>query len=443
MMYYQLDDRARYLNPSDITIERGYTIEVFAEQLDAPSSILFTDSGDLLIVNSGYTSGNPSVSILNNGVFEVIADDFNFPLLGINYYEGLLYVSHRGVISTLTMDGNKQNILIGLPSYGDYSNCRVDFSSDGKLYFGVGTATNSGVVGADNLWVPQYSFFYDKPGAPIILNGQNFITKNILMSRDKEMISTGAFCPFGETNNPHEMRKAVIKAAGSILKMNIDGSGLELVAWGLRCPSYLKFYEDKLFVTNNGYDTRGSRPIANASDEFLLISEGSWYGFPDYSGSEPVTLPRFKPESSVQPEFLLACHPSIPAKPFSLFPPDSFLSGFDFNKDKSFGNIGDIYIAEFGSIQLSTISGLQQMFPTSGYKVSKINHSTGTISTFAMNKSGFPSYITREGGFGRPVDIAFGQDGAMYIVDMGINNRDNPNMILPNTGVIWRVTKDL
>lgn len=442
MRYYQTDSGVRYINTNDITIENGYKIEVFAEGLDAPGSIIFTTEGDLLITNSGYTSGNGAVLILRNGYFEVIADGFNMPLLGISYRNGLIYVAHKGYITTLRLDGSRQDIITGLPSYGDYSNCRVDFGMDGKMYFGVGTATNSGVVGTDNLWVNEYSFFCDRPGQPIILNGQNFSSDNILIANRAEKVETGAFKPFGETNSRYELVREVKRASGSILRANLDGTDIELVAWGLRCPAYLKFFYDQLYVTNNGYDVRGSRPIANAPDEFIQIVEGTWYGFPDFAGGEPVNSPRFTPNGGMMPELLLSCHPSVPPRPLALFPPDSYLVGFDFNNDRKFAPVGTIYIAEFGSIQFRTIGNSVQLFPTSGYRVSKINPYNGSISTFIMNKSGFPSFLTGEGGLGRPVDVAFGPDGALYIVDMGISARDNPNVILPNTGVIWRVIKE-
>lgn len=47
-------------------------------------------------------------------------------------------------------DGSKQDILTGLPNFGDQHNNRVIFGPDGKIYFDQGTATNSGVVGEDN-----------------------------------------------------------------------------------------------------------------------------------------------------------------------------------------------------------------------------------------------------------------------------------------------------
>lgn len=74
MIYYETGNGSRYINPMDITLERGYSIEVFAEGLDAPSSILFTEDGHMFISNSGLTNGNPSISELRNGRFEVFRE---------------------------------------------------------------------------------------------------------------------------------------------------------------------------------------------------------------------------------------------------------------------------------------------------------------------------------------------------------------------------------
>lgn len=45
-----IEETVRYLNPSDINISDEYTIEVFAERLDSPISMLFTEDGDMIIV---------------------------------------------------------------------------------------------------------------------------------------------------------------------------------------------------------------------------------------------------------------------------------------------------------------------------------------------------------------------------------------------------------
>lgn len=433
----------RYLNTNDINIAQGYKIELFAEGLNSPSSILFTGDGDLYIADSGYITGNPSVYRLSNDRFELVAEGFNVPLTGFTYREGDIYVSHKSTITVLRRDGTRSDIITGLPSFGDYSNSRVAFGSDDKMYFGQGTATNSGVVGPDNLWVPNYPSLHDKPGAYILINGQNFESINMLLPNSNEKILTGAFSAFGESNTPHEIRKGIVKASGSILRANPDGTDLELVAWGLRSPSYVKFDEaDRLFVSNNGYDIRGSRPIANAPDEFHFITPGLWYGWPDYAGGEPLTLDRFRPEGGKPLEFLFMNHPNVPPRPFAIFPPESTIIGFDFNYNSDFGPRGDAYIAEFGNV----LPGMFQI-PTPpqytgvGHRITRIDMFTGNTSTFAINKSGFSASITREGGFGRPSDIAFGPDGAMYVVDMGTNDIIDPRIFIPYTGVIWKISR--
>lgn len=432
----------RYLNPADINLISGYSIEVFAYGLDSPISMMFSEEGDMLVAESGLTSGRPRVLKLVNGQFEVLAEDFRVPILGINYSADVLYISHRGFITKILRDGTRQNIIMGLPSNGDHFNSGVAISPDNKLYFGQGTATNSGVVGNDNEWVIDFPLVCDYPGDYIMLNGQNFETDNILTEATKrEIARTGAFSPYGTANFPYEVKKKYLKASGSILKSNLDGTNLQMIAWGFHNPAFLKFDESgQLFVSNNGYSARGSRPIANAPDDFTIVTSGLWYGWPDFAGGEPVTLPRFRPEGRAQPEFLIKNHPNIPPFSYAIFPTNSNIKGFDYNYNSNFGPYGDVYIAEFGSIEPS-IESYTLPFAGTGHRVSKIDMRTRTVSTFAINKSGFPSSISREGGFERPATVSFGPDGAMYILDLGLNLRNDPNTFIPNTGVIWRIIR--
>jgi glucose/arabinose dehydrogenase len=429
----------RYLDPGSINLQAGYRIEVFATGFDAPSCIDFTDDGNLLVAESGFITEKPRILCLQDGAFKVVAEGFRTPISGMTFYNDSIYIAHRGSISRVLMDGTIRDILSGLPSNGDFGNSNVKIGPDGKMYFGQGTVTNSGVVGTDNRWVPDRPFLYDRPGTYIMLNGQNFSSTNI-MSEGKELAYSGAFSPFGEPNEPHEIRKGVVNASGSILKANLDGTGLEMVSWGLRYPSHVGFdHSNRLFVANIGYDNRGSRPIVNAPDEFHLVVPGTWYGWPDYAGGEPLTNSRFRPEGGRPLEFLLTNHPNLPPRPYAAFPTDSNVMGFDFNYS-SFGSYGHAYIAEFGRASFMT-DGEATPYSGFGYRISEIDMSNGGVSTFAINKSGFSASLTNEGGFGRPIDVRFGPDNAMYLVDLGINAVDNPNLYYPKTGVIWRVTR--
>jgi len=437
----QIINVERYLNPNDISVPPEYQVEVYAEGLDTPIGIVFTENGDMLIADDGILSGNPKVILLSAGVFTIIAEGFNVPITGINYRKGDIYVSHRGVITIVQLDGTKQDIISGLPSYGDYCNNKVDFGKDGKMYFGQGTATNSGVVGLDNEWVLKYSFFNDQPGSYIMLNGQNFETKNMLIPAG-DSVFTGAYSPYGVPNQQrYELIKGTIRASGSVLKSNLDGSELELVAWGFRNPFIVKHdLFNRFFVTNQGYESRGSRPIANAPDVISVIIPGTWYGFPDYAGGELVTLPKFAPVGAPQPELLFTNHPSVPPMPFAIFPPYSNIMGLDYNSNPDFGIINDMYIAEFGSTERDMNGGEEERSRT-GYRVTKVDMFTGDVASFAVNKSGFPAYIEQGGGFSRPTDVAFGPDGAMYVTDYGIATQEAPYSYVPSTGVIWRISK--
>lgn len=425
-------------NPDAITLPSGYKIDLFHGNLTAPINIMFSDNGDVLIADSGIVDGNGKVLRLTKQRITVVADGFNPPLTGINLYDGNLYVSHRRYITIVRPDGTRQDIIDGLPSNGDHQNNRVIFGPDNKMYFGQGTATNSGVVGKDNSWVPDNPFFHDYPGGPIILSGKNFKSSTFLEKNFPERQSkTGAYCPFNVPSSNDQFIDGLTKATGCILRANPDGTDLELIAWGLRNPFRILFDGlNRLFAANHGMDIRGSRPVANSPDEFQWIRPGFWYGWPDFTGGLPVTSPEFEPEGEPQPEFLFSNHPMQPPKPFTTFTPHSAIMGFCFNNNPSFGPIGDAYIAEFGAI-VPTYTGGKPLYDV-GHRVSQINMSDGKVSTFARNRTGLPASLTGEGGFERPVDAVFGPDGALYIVDFGVYSASGS---VPETGAIWKITK--
>ena len=426
----------RMPNPNIISVPYGYEVEVFIEGLDAPSGMVFDDNGDLLIADSGISTDEPKVLRVSGENIEIVADNFNTPLSGINQLNGNIYVSHKGSISIIRPDGSRNDIINGLPSNGDYTNNRVEFSNDNRIYFGQGTATNSGVVGLDNEWIFEQPFFHDIVGTPVILRQVNYATENILVPADHSVL-TGAFTHFSsERIQTYEMIIGDFLASGSILSANLDGSDLSLAAWGFRNPFQVKFnMNNELIISSQGMDIRGSRPIANAPDTLERLIPGAWYGWPDYAAGELVASPQFTPPNGVQPESLLETIPSIPPRPIARLTPDSNILGFDFNYNPEFGPIGDIYIAAFGrTFHQNNVDYIRSGV---GHRINRINLQTGEVTTFAINRSGFPE----PGGFGRPTDVIFGHDGAMYISDAGYDTFDQPNVYPPGSGMIWRIRR--
>jgi hypothetical protein len=71
----------------------------------------------MLVADAGVLTGNGKVGKLTASGYQLIADGFNPPLTGINEYNGYIYVSHRGAITAIKPNGQKVNILTGLPSW--------------------------------------------------------------------------------------------------------------------------------------------------------------------------------------------------------------------------------------------------------------------------------------------------------------------------------------
>ncbi|HYF01558.1 MAG TPA: PQQ-dependent sugar dehydrogenase, partial [Planctomycetota bacterium] len=301
----------------------GYRAEAVVTDLIYPSSVEFDDQGRLLIAEAGHVYGDPSaparvLRVSGEGAMEVLVDGLNGPVTDLLWHDGRLYISHKGKISAHDA-GGLRDLVTGLPSQGDHYNNQLTVGPDGKIYVGQGTATNSGVVGIDNflfLWLPQHPRVHDVSPRELRVSGERWTTLNpmILGKPDEgKLAHTGPFAPFGETLKDGTTRPDV-KANGTILRMNPDGSGLEVYAWGLRNPFGVFWGPDgKLYASDNGYDERGSRPIANAPDVVWTVKQGAWYGFPDYAGGRPVTDERFKPKHGPQPKFLLEDHPPVEA----------------------------------------------------------------------------------------------------------------------------------
>jgi hypothetical protein len=136
----------RKLDVNDVQIPPGFHVEIFAQGLNSPVDVLFSEDHELYLADAGVVDGNGKVLRKTTIGFEVVADGFHAPLTGIAEFQGQLYVSHRGKITRVDKAGKKHDVLSGLPSQGDHTNHQVVFGPDGKMYFGQGTATNSGVA---------------------------------------------------------------------------------------------------------------------------------------------------------------------------------------------------------------------------------------------------------------------------------------------------------
>ncbi len=463
----------------------GYKIEPVLWNLTLPSTVTFDDNGTMYVAESGYSYGEfkpipriLKVDLLHNRTAVLVDRGLNGPITDIefNKYNGVLYVSHRGVISAVDMRGHIKDLIVGLPSMGDHHNNEIAIGPDGRFYFGQGTVTNTGVAGEDSYtygWLKTSPELHDIPCTDITLTGRNFDSSNPLTPQNlTDKATTGAFVPFNHTTSKGQVIKGDVKCSGSIISSNANGTDLRVIAWGLRNPYGVALTDDgkKLIVANNGADERGSRRIGNDTDKIYSLdlsnSSTKFLGWPDYFGNgEPVTDKKFVSESARADnnplQFLLQSHPPV-QKPLTLLEEGVAVTQATVSNSTSFGFKGNAFITEFGTMAplIHPFAQLTQPMPgiqpsIVGQKVVRLDPNTGNHSDFLSLKSIDKSF--------RPVGVKFDLKGdALYVVSIGkteirtnvpVNNQTSsglypfasvPAMPWPyaNTGVVWKITHD-
>ncbi len=140
------------------TVPPGFTVDLFASDLNMPRTIRVAPNGDIFVAESGagritvFRAADNATAPSEKSVF---AEGFNYPY-GIAFYPPgpnpvFVYVAQRDRIfrfpyknGDLKASGERIPVLAGIPATG-HSTRDILFSPDGKLmYLTVGSASNAG-----------------------------------------------------------------------------------------------------------------------------------------------------------------------------------------------------------------------------------------------------------------------------------------------------------
>lgn len=461
----------RPVDPAAIALPAGYHIEPVCTGLTYPTGMTFDDQGRLYVTESGYAYGEDFTTprllrVDRSQTTEIARGDVrdgmsNGPWNGVVFANNLLYICEGGVrdggriIGVSPKGGQLTEFIKGLPTMGDHQ-LNGPVVADGYLYFATGTATNSGVVGTDNAdfgWLKRHRDFHDIPAKDITLTGQNFTTDNLLSPGSKEKVTTGAYVPFGTPTTAGQVIKGQVPCTGGIMRVSFAAAGgspnIEVVAWGLRNPFGLAAGPDgRIFVTENSYDVRGSRPVWGTGDLLWALdpkTPGTWYGWPDYFAGERLedNPGHYKAPGKDAPKTLIANPPNTPPKPVAWFGVHSSACGLDFDRSGKFGHRGDAFVAQFGDMT----PGVGKLLAPVGFKVVHVDVTNGVVYDFAVNrgKENGPASALKHGGLERPIACRFSPNGdALYVLDFGVLTEDAKGKPHPvrNTGVLWKITRD-
>ena len=339
--------------PEDISnnsfqLPPGFSVNLYADNLLAPRFLLFTETDDLIV--SSTTEG--SIKILRDADGDGSAETVTTLLYNLSSPQGLafdgdwLYFSERDRISKVLFD-HQNGALAGEP----------------KLVIG------------------------DLPyGHPY----QSHNTKTIGISPDRKLFFTvGSPCNVCEPEDPRY---------STILRSELDGSGAEIYASGLRNSIGFDWvpWSGELYATNNGRDMLGDD---FPPDELNLVTQGGFYGWPYFNGDN-IPDPDYgdkRPDllgSAIPPTFKFRAHNA----PLGIhFITNASALPESLNRSA--------LVALHGSWNRSTLDG---------YKVIALHwDALGNISSSDF----MAGFLTDSGVAGRPVDIAEDRRGNLYISD--------------------------
>ncbi len=232
-----------------------------------------------------------SYNVFTNKKLSITSLDYN--------NEVLYYATGTKVYSYNLITKENNEIIKNLPNYGDYSSSLIKINGD-YLFVTIGAATNSGVVGPDNEWVEDYPQNHDVSPRSITIKGINF-------GKEK----TGAFVSYKTRNIKGQMITEHIPGNSSIIIYNLKTGAEETFAWGIRNMKAIDFNsEGEILTIVGGMEDRGLRPVKGDSDYIYKIKKNLWYGFPDYTGGDPINSPKFKGLNNSTIPFILDKHPT-------------------------------------------------------------------------------------------------------------------------------------
>ena len=339
-------------NGGDIVVPPGFTVSVFAKNLNMPTGIAFlgnSNSFEVYVLESGH--GLPSVcndqSAFGTGDFDptnpftpdirvfnqngtllrtlgkpTAAGGFQpeGPAIDIAFELGLqggrLFATDSNqsthtsgannnssrIVTVDPTTGHVAPFITGLPT-GDHPTEQLAFDAR-FIYWSQGSTTNSGVVGRDNGGVTGQP---DIPCQDIVLSDNVFDSGG--------GVKTSGYSPFG-TQNPGGTVKAFTGALhhgvcdGAILRAPLNAKNpadtIEPFSWGYRNPYAIRFAPNNhplsggLLVGEDGPDERGARPSNGAPDVLQLARQNDdgtpdYHGWPDRFGFLPSSQAVFNP----------------------------------------------------------------------------------------------------------------------------------------------------
>lgn len=330
---------------SKLKVPEGFKVSFFAKDVDNARSMAIGDKGTVFVGNRKAKNVYALVDADNDGVAEkkyTVAKGMNTPN-GVAFHNGSLYIAEISKIWRLdNIESNLENpgqpVLVSdsFPTAEHHGWKYIAFGPDGKLYVPV--------------------------GAPC----------NICDDNEKD------------------------KRFSSIMRMNPDGSELEVYAHGVRNSVGFTWHPEskELWFTENGRDMLGDDLPPDELNVAAKKDEN--FGYPYCHAGE-----------LLDPEYGKGKNCADYKAPAAKLTPHGAALGIKFNTGSMFPEKykNHVFIAEHGSWNRSK---------PIGYRVMMATLENGTVKSYEPFIDG---WLNNGEAWGRPVDVLFLKDGSLLVSD--------------------------
>ena len=347
---------------------------------------------------SHFVGGSPNVAALHlppGYSASVFANGLNTPRFIAFGPDGALFVANSGANNIVALlDSNHTGVATRSVVIASGLNDPTSLAFRGSdLYIGEQTRVARLTLASDLSVLKRQVVIPDLPGSG------NHLTRTILLGPDGSLyVSIGSTCNNCVESDPHR---------AAVWIYHLDGSGGRLYAHGLRNAVGMATnpWNQQIWVTNNGRDLLGDN---TPPETVYALQDGGNYGWPRCQAGDIIDPDLGHPgdcNGVVQPLVKMQAH----SAPLGL----TFYSSTQFPP-----SYHGLYVAFHGSWNRSVPTGYKVVF----IPLDAQGHVSGRTQDFA---SGWLK--SNDDALGRPVGLAVGPDGALYISD-------------DKAGLIYRIT---
>lgn len=285
-------------------ITKQYNLDVIHDEIDWSIYVKgCKDATGFTMDEDGnmYVSFKDSIRVVSiDGKDSLVFKDDSYEIHDFVYKDKNLYIATDNKIVSLNLETSEQQVIIkDIPNLGINKETKL-FLKDDSLLFTIGSNTNSGIV-------ENEVEAYDRPSITFTLTDANY-----------GLDRTGVFKPYATSNTDGEKVDDNGRLGNAtVMEYNLKQKQMSIFCHGVRNIEGIDINsKNEMFAIVGGMEDRGVRPVKDDCDYIYNIKESAWYGWPDFSGGDPITSPRFSDGKS-KLSFVLKEHPNkTPTGPY-------------------------------------------------------------------------------------------------------------------------------